>query len=398
MDEPEMRWARYDGGRVERGASVLRAIQTAPELIVVLPASRVLFHRAPVPPGRAAQSERVLANLVEDAIVSAPEEVHATVIKRLENGDSIIAVVERTWLKQCIGELDLQGFSATRVIAESELLSLARNDEDAWTVVRSAGGGFVHFGDAEALALDGIELSNSTPPLALTLAMEERSARGDGPSRIDVLSQGSKRALPVDRWSHTFGVPVEHVGEWKPEKIDARAAAKTNFFHAEVDRSRSVGNWITRLRAPALLAAAILFVHGLLSAADWTRLSIESRGLSDEMEERFRRVFPDAKIVDPPLQMSRNLADLRRQAGLADASDFVPLLGNVASRLVAAGARTERVRYERGQIQLELNVASGETRESLESKLRAPGLRVQVERVTPQAGGALANVRISAGA
>jgi hypothetical protein len=68
-------------------------------------------------------------------------------------------------------------------------------------------------------------------------------------------------------------------------------------------------------------------VHGLLTIADWSRLAYEARGLRGDMDAAFRKAFPEAKaVVDPALQMRRNIADLRRAAGEADAADFVPML------------------------------------------------------------------------
>jgi type II secretory pathway component PulL len=92
--------------------------------------------------------------------------------------------------------------------------------------------------------------------------------------------------------------------------------------------------------------------------------------------------------------MRRNVADLRRAAGEADAADLVPVLARLAPALAAAGLRPESLRYERGELALELRVAPDDTRERVASRLQVPGLRVQVERVAAGASGPVATVRV----
>jgi general secretion pathway protein L len=115
------------------------------------------------------------------------------------------------------------------------------------------------------------------------------------------------------------------------------------------------------------------------------------------MEAAFRKAFPEAKtVVDPALQMSRNVADLRRAAGQPDASDLLPLLAQLTPALAAASAKPAGLKYERGELELELTVASGATRESLAAGLKAPGLIVRVERVATGPTGTVATVKVAA--
>jgi general secretion pathway protein L len=116
------------------------------------------------------------------------------------------------------------------------------------------------------------------------------------------------------------------------------------------------------------------------------------------MESAFRKAFPDAKsVVDPALQMQRNFADLRRAAGEADASDLVPMLAKLAPALAAIGAKPQSLRFDRGELELDLALGAGEPRgrEDLANRLRVPGLSVRVERVAAGPAGPLATVRVA---
>ena len=139
--DPDFRWSRWEGGRVERGVSALREIPGAAEVIAVLPASRVLFARAQLPPGRASQQEKVLQFLVEDALTTAPEDVHAILVNRLDGDDVVVAAVDKLWLRSALTELEARGHAPRRVVADSQLARLVQNDPTAWTLVRSESGG-----------------------------------------------------------------------------------------------------------------------------------------------------------------------------------------------------------------------------------------------------------------
>jgi type II secretion system protein L len=389
-DAPPLRWALSAGGRVEDGAGPLAEVPPAAEVCLVLPVARVAFVRAALPPGPAAKLARLAPFAIEDAIVSGPEDVVATVLDDERDGERLVAVVDREWLASVLAELAGHGIRPARAIVES---ALAAGSAGTWTVVWAGGGGFAALGGIEAIALDASV--DGRPPLALKLAADERRRRGDAPRAVRVLLAGGADAPDTGRWAESLHAPVAVVGKWVPEEGDAAAAACPNLLPGAGGGRWSGTELAARFRPAAILAACVLGIHGLLTVADWSRLAYEARGLRGDMEAAFRKAFPEASaVVDPALQMRRNVADLRRAAGEPDAADLVPVLAKLAPALAAAGLRPESLRYERGELALELRLAPEDTREKLAGRLQVPGLRVQVERVAAGAGGPVATVRI----
>jgi general secretion pathway protein L len=346
--------------------------------------------RAALPPGPAAKLAKLAPFAIEDAIVSAPEDILATVLDDERNGERLVAVIDRGWLESALAELAAHGIAPTRAIVES---ALAAGSPGTWTVVWTGGGGFAALGGIEAIALDAS--LDGRPPLSLKLAADERRRRGDAPKAVRVLLAGGADAPDTGRWAESLHVPVAVVGKWVPETADAAAAACPNLLPGADGGRWSGRGFAARFKPAAILAAGILVVHGLLTVADWSRLAYEARSLRGDMEAAFRKAFPDAKaVVDPALQMRRNVADLRRAAGEPDATDLVPVLAKLAPALAAAGLRPQSLRYERGELALDLVVAPDDTRERVASRLQVPGLRVQVERIAAGAAGPVATVRI----
>jgi type II secretory pathway component PulL len=89
-----------------------------------------------------------------------------------------------------------------------------------------------------------------------------------------------------------------------------------------------------KFRLAASLLVAALGVHVLATLADWGRLVYENKQLRGEMRQVFQATFPQTRaIVDPTLQMRRQLADLRRAHGYADTGDFLHALNALSGQV-----------------------------------------------------------------
>jgi len=152
------------------------------------------------------------------------------------------------------------------------------------------------------------------------------------------------------------------------------------------------------LKTAAIAAGVLLAAHAVLTVVDWARVSFEANAINTRMESEFRRLFPETTaVVDAPLQLQRRLADLRRNAGVGDSSDLIPLLGAISPPLGELGAQAERIRYERGELEIEVLIPGVEARPALEKRLTIPGYRVRIEKLARESGGQVAVLRVAAG-
>jgi general secretion pathway protein L len=389
---PPVRWTRRSGDRFEDGVSALQEVPPADAVTVVVPCSRVTFVRALLPRGPAAKLARLAPFAIEDAIARSPEDVRAAVLDDLGGGERLIAVLDRRWFDAVLEAFDAAGAKPDRVIVESALAA----ERDAWTVVWAGDAGFAALGSAEAIGLDASV--EGRPPLALKLAADEARARGRAPGRVRVLCANAASVPDLARWSASLHLPVVDGGRWHPERIDTRRVPAADLRAGADPAGGRAADWLARLRMAMIAAGVVLGVHATLTLGDWLRLRLEERAIRSGMETRFRNAFPAARsVVDPALQMERNLAELRRAAGVPDAGDVLPLLARIAPALGAGGVRMLAMRYERGQLELELALPPGESEDTLAARLRAPGIVVRIERLATGAAGPVATVRLSAG-
>jgi general secretion pathway protein L len=172
--------------------------------------------------------------------------------------------------------------------------------------------------------------SDSPAPLALRLALDEASARGERPARVHV--HADRTALPdLARWSAECSVPLEPAQPWNEIAAQDPAAGAIELLTDAFAPRRSRIKSLRIPRAAMFVALAIALTQFGLTAADAWRLERERSALEARREAIFRTAFPEARaVVDPDLQMARNLAQLRRERGLDTADAFVTALGAAA--------------------------------------------------------------------
>src|SRR5262249_61219734 len=140
LNPPPVRWTLRAGARVEDGVSPLEEVPGADEVLLVLPVARVAFVRAALPRGPAAKLGRLAPFAIEDAIASAPEDVHCVVLDGADEleVERLVAVLDRQWLADVCSELATNGLAPDRAIVESALVPAAA---DAWTGGGTGSGG-----------------------------------------------------------------------------------------------------------------------------------------------------------------------------------------------------------------------------------------------------------------
>jgi general secretion pathway protein L len=312
-----------------------------------LPASRVLFARLTLPRVGTATLRELLPFAVEDRLLGDPSHIHAAAGPRNDSGEAVVAVVDREWLQSMLAALRRAGLAASRAWPESALLATGRG---RWHVVWSGRGGMLVDDDGVAATFDHDD--SGALPLALRLGLDEASARNARPSAVLVHLHGGARSPDLARWSNEANLAFEPGARWEELSRESPGAPIDLLQGDFAPRRRAA---IRLPRAALAIAALIALLQLAFVALDAARLEHERRALEGEREALFREAFPEAKVVvDPDLQMKRNLAELRRTRGLAVEDDF---LGKLSRAARAPGGPARSIRYSAGQLTLERGTA-----------------------------------------
>jgi len=374
-------WALIEDGKLPVGGEGLLTDlprhATGTELIV--PATDVLLARTSLPPGLKKPSGQVLAFALEEKTATEPD-TNLVIHLGSADDDAAMAVIDKTAMARWHEALAAVGIAAYDVYCETLMLPL---QDDGWSVFWNGQQGFVRTARFEGGATD--RGSRSTPPVSLSLMLESSRRNATPPGKITVYPSTSDAAPDATQWHHQLGVPVT---------VGAPLDWRMNATNAESRLIRTQRRWNTdralwaRLRPAAWIILTAFSVHLLASGLDWMLLAGSQRSLRNDMETRFRALFPDSvAVVDPALQMRRKLTEARHAAGLADSTDFLPLLEKATPALKSLPSEALRIMtYEQGRLTIELRAPDAGAIQRLINDLQRAGLVVDIPANASKSG------------
>lgn len=366
-------WVLFDdhAGAQPGEGTLAQLPQGAAQVQLVLAASQVLLARTQLPPASRRRSAALLAYAAEERLASDPDANQVSRLGQVDD-DDVLAVISRQLLQSWRDALDAVGIRIDGVYCETLLLPL---QDGEWSLAWNGQDGFVRTGEFEGGVTDcGDRL---TPPLALQLLLAEARARDAVPVSI-ALHPATPAAQPdLDAWERSLGIDVRLASpdDWRmaPATTGARLDRERRPWHpspAALARWRRVG-WI-------LLVALVLHSTALL--VDRVQLAVEQQQLRQQMEARFRALFPTAvAVADPVLQTRRQLAQTRHVANQPDDGDFPQMLGKVVAALAGMpAAELHALSYEDGRMTLEFIAPGDPLVRQLEARLTQAGFALDV--------------------
>jgi len=386
-------WVTLDGrGAVlASGAANLERPPVSGACELVLASDLVLLERVAAPPSQQKKLGSALRFLAEDFALADPELLHVASAPGPDKNSLVLATIDRQWLEKLLAKLAGARLTPTSAYPETLLPALMPR---TWTVVWNGEEGFVRTSEREGLLLDIAE--PQAPPTGLRLALDNARAGGAGPQAIVVRSVVQSTPPDAEAWSAALGVPVERGPDWHWSSAQRRPDLQ--LLQGEFAARGAAGDWLQRLRRPALIAAVLLALNSAALALDWSAKVRERNALVQEMRTLYRETFgAGAVVVDAPVQMRRALADLRNQAGQIGPGDFLALLGAAAERMLDPGKyHVESMSYENAALTLTVRPAAGQQAatalEELRVKTSPPGIEVRAE-AAPAAGAIVVTLR-----
>jgi general secretion pathway protein L len=340
-------WMLFDsrGSLLREGDSPPADIPHAEAVEAVLPSTRVLFARLKLPRVNASTIRELLPFAVEDRLLADPAHIHAVAGPTDARGETVVAVIDREWFHGMLAALAGSGIHPTRAWCESAILAGGHGD---WNLVLGTTRGMLV--DDEGISTTFDSGSFTTLPLAIRIALDEASQRGERPTSVRVHTEGATPLPDLAPWSAESGVKFSPGGQWEAL---ARDEPPPNAINLLTDEFATRPSGLARLRVPraaiALVAVIALLQIALVGIDAW-RLERERAVLEARREAIFRDAFPEAKVVvDPELQMSRNLAELRRTRGLASDDDFLSALTRAARE---SPAKPKSLQFTNGRLEV----------------------------------------------
>ncbi len=329
--ETTTRWTLCEpGGTIIRAeesslAETRRITPNGTQIIALVPASRVVFIETLLPAVSVAKRDQLVRYAIEDKLTIDPSTVHAVVLdandaarKAKSKGLHIAAAIDRAWFGAALAWLNSAGLEARATFAETALLPVTNGE---WSVQLAAKNAFAKRSDGFAYTIDAGTLLQ--PPFALTLALNEVTEK---PSAIalffatpDSSSDADKKNLSAN-WQAALGVPIKISRDSMAGTTAFKRLANLksgNLLTGEFAPTRAANAWLQSLKPALVLASLMALLHIAFVVGDNWRLEQKRNAIENEMRTTFQTAFPQATtIIDPALQMQRNLETLQRERGM----------------------------------------------------------------------------------
>lgn len=343
----------------------------ADSIVVALADSDLSWQRLTLPKAPPAKLRAALAGMLEDALLDDAEQLHFAVAPGAKAGEPAwIAVVAKPWLQAELAALARANVIVDRIVPLS------------WPGEAPVG----HFSDDEDA------LAGGTLRLAWSHADGVACLRVQGGLTRELLGEALAGAARLT----ATPAAVADAEQWLDAQIEvmsnaerALAALRSPWNLSQFDlarRSRGVlalRDALRRLRGPdwrplrwGIAALAATQLVGLNAWAWHLKSSLADRRA--EQVALLQTTFPQVRaVLDAPVQMRREVAQLRAAAGKPDEADLEALLSAAASAWPPSMAAVDQLRYEPGRLSLSAANWSAQQIDQFRAQLQPQGLRVE---------------------
>lgn len=367
-----------DGQAVARHAAAAAAdlpdAGRAGEIVAVVPPQALSWHRITLPAGIAvatrnatARLRSVLEGLVEERLLDEPELLHFALQPGARAGQSAwVAVCDRPWLRGHLQALEAAGRSVDRIAVQAT--PAAEDDaprlwalgtpESAWLL---ASGCTAEQGVAWApLSTDSLNLLGAPEGLVVEAAPAVAGLAEQRLQRPVRVSGTAERLLEASR------------SPWNLAQFDLALGGRSHALRRLASAS------LLFARAPQWRAArwalGVLVVAQIAGLNAWAwkerqALAAKQAAVRTSLLQTFPKI---PLVVDAPLQMEREVAQLRQRTGSLSAQALEPLLA-AAGQALPTGLRAQAIEYSDQELRLRGLALNAAAQERVQTQLAAQG-------------------------
>jgi general secretion pathway protein L len=321
-----------DGGAlVQQGAGALGGlgdiVAASRRVVLLLAATDVTLLHVKVPPLSSARLKAALPNLVEDQILGDPLDcVLVAAPAQTDDGMRTIAVVQRAWLEPIVKALLAQGARGMAVLPAQLCLPIAPGNVSA-----AVGANDITLRQA---AYDGMGLAIDAAPAVVLQTV--RALAGEAPLTLYVpaaqmeqyqaLAPGAGPALTLE---------AEHWTHW----VAGSHTTTLDLLPGLGSAGSQPRNW-QRWRWPLRLALLAAIVNIAALNVEWLRMKREAEATRQSMVQIYKAAYPkDTVILDPALQMRKNIALAKASSGQVSPDEFTYVVAAFGEAVGALGRK-----------------------------------------------------------
>ncbi|MES2634476.1 MAG: type II secretion system protein GspL [Pseudomonadota bacterium] len=344
------------------------------EVVALVPASMLSWHRVDLPKGVTAAPQRlraVLEGLLEDQLLDEPEALHFALQPQTRGaGPQWVATCDRAWLRSAVHALETAGRPATRIVPEfapeGEPALYALGDPEQPMLVVAGDEGVTTL----PLSSQALGLLPSLPEGTPCIAEPAVAAIAE-----QVLQRQPVLRHPAERWLQSAR------SSWDLAQLEFSSSGRARAI-------KKLGTaWADLLAAPqwkpARWGAVLVVVINLIGLNAWAwreRSALDDKRVA--IRTTLTSTFPQVKtVVDAPIQMEREVATLRQATGATSGSDLEAMLG-LLSTAVPAQTTLTGLEFANGELRAKGLAIAGGDAANIVANLKSQGYNAAMQGET----------------
>ena len=378
-DDQRWSWLHLDSTGVARGVIHSGTLADAAaeadglRVLVLMPGTDCLLTSVRIPGRNRKKLLQAVPYALEEQLSDDVEKLHFAIGAELDDGSRQVAVTDKHRMETLMAALGEAGLDVQCVVPEQLAVPLSESgdsvliDHDMAVVRNGEYSGYAVDSDNLGIVLSARQQDDSDLQPVLQLYVEQDASipeLGDYPGEtriehyardpLDILSKGLDMKA-INLLQGEFGQMGEWSRIWRP------------------------------LRATAALLLAGVLISNAVMAVDYYRLNKESDQLKTQIEETFKKTFPETRrLVNPRAQMQQKLDQLQHSQGTGNR--FLNLIGQAGEVIKdTKGVEVTGANYRGGRLDLDLKVTSLQLLDQLKQALTKTGaLSVEIQSATTE--------------
>jgi general secretion pathway protein L len=364
--------------RGKTGALSLSELPKADTTVLVVPARALSWHQVDLPKVPKARLRAALDGLLEEHLLDDTSAMALALSPDAQAGKASlgawVAACDKAWLSTAIQAFETAGFRVTQVVPEfwpqsEPMICVSGTPEEAW-ITRA---------DAQGVMTIPLHVGDTSGVLQALLANFPSSTPVSAAPAVAALAEASLLSYPelkIQLRQHATGLLHSGSSLWELAQFEQSLSGDSQGMKSMIRQWKAF--WQAPAWRPARWGLVALLLANIIGLNTWAwkqQASLSSKRA--QLGTILTQTFPNVKtVVDPALQMSREMVVLRQATGANGVQNFESMLSafSTSNSNIVSGLNTPTaIEYVANNLNLKNIKLVGGDLTTMKSKLKTMG-------------------------
>ncbi len=353
------------------------------KVVILLPIEQLYITSVAVHTKNKKQLEKAIPYTLEDDLTEDIENLHFALGRRKDDGEIPVIVISKSHLDHLIKILSNVNVLPDVITADIYGLDW---DQDQWTLCIDDGHLLARTDQWNGFGCDTKDFNDF-----MNAAVNEQS---EMPSKIFVYSHPDEKLEDILKLTN-----VQLDDFWSPSAFIKGYSHDEciNLLQGDYVKADKQHKTIRPWKIAAALAAIWVAISMGQTAIEYSRLNTLDKSLTAEIDQTFKRTFPDVKkVVNARVQMEQRIKALSSSGETTSDADFLKFLHQSGYELYKdPNILITDLQYKNNQLSLDIKTKNIQVLEAIKSKLQSKNINAELKTAKTVDDFVLARMQVS---